>query len=209
MKGFTQTLTGFMRASGIAMYVSVFGCLCLILGNVETSSGPRASYPDFLTRHATAETARSGSAANSGGPSCANVIIDGSFENGGIPSSTWDPETDTIFGTPVCNLSACGTGGGVAGPSSGNFWVWFGDVGPAQQATIGQTVTIASGSTALLRFQLRIGRVASPFADVMNVRVDGVIRTTFAEPTTAEAAYSLRTVELSEFADGGPHLILF
>src|SRR5215217_8263588 len=32
------------------------------------------------------------------GPACTNVIVDGSFEIGGIPSSTWDPETDTIFG---------------------------------------------------------------------------------------------------------------
>jgi|GEM_PF-3605951 hypothetical protein len=34
---------------------------------------------------------------------CNDLIVDGGFETGGIPSTLWDPETSTNFGTPVCN----------------------------------------------------------------------------------------------------------
>jgi hypothetical protein len=140
---------------------------------------------------------------------CANVIVDGGFENGGIPSSTWDPETSTNFGTPLCDNASCGTGGGASPPRTGLIWAWFGGIPAPETATLGQTVNIASSSTATLNFWMRIGTVSSPFTDVLNVRVDGTIVQSFPEPATPEAAYTLRTINLNAFANGANHQILF
>ena len=140
---------------------------------------------------------------------CANVINDGGFEMGGIPSSTWDPETSTNFGTPVCDVPSCTTGGGASPPRTGSIWAWFGGIPTAETATLGQTVNIAASSTATLNFWMRIGTVSSPFTDVLNVRVDGTIVQSFPEPTTAEGAYTLRSINLDAFANGANHQILF
>ncbi len=140
---------------------------------------------------------------------CANVIVDGGFENGGIPSSTWDPETSTNFGTPLCDNASCGTGGGASPPRTGLIWAWFGGIPAPETATLGQTVPIANNSTATLNFWMRVGTVSSPFTDVLNVRVDGTIVQSFPEPTVAEGAYTLRTINLNAFANGANHAILF
>src|SRR4051812_43143276 len=140
---------------------------------------------------------------------CANVIVDGGFENGGIPSTIWDPETSTNFGTPLCDNASCGTGGGASPPRTGLVWAWFGGIAAPETATIGQTVTIPAGSPATLTFWMRIGTVSSPFTDVMNVRVDGAIVQSYIEPPTAETDYTLRTINLNAFANGAPHQILF
>ncbi len=140
---------------------------------------------------------------------CSNVIVDGGFETGGIPNTFWNPETSTNFGTPLCDVPSCGTGGGAAPPFAGAFWAWFGGLPAVETATLGQTVTIAAASTASLTFQMRIGTVSSPFTDVLNVRVDGAIVASFPEPAVAEGAYTLRTINLTAFANGAAHSLLF
>jgi len=142
-------------------------------------------------------------------PGCSEGIVDGGFEAGGIPSTTWDPETSSNFGTPLCDVPGCGTGGGTAPPRSGAFWSWFGGIPAPETATLGQTVTIPVNSSATLNFWLRIGSVSEPFTDVLNVRVDGVIQQSFPEPAVAEGAYTLRTINLNAFANGAAHQILF
>ena len=65
------------------------------------------------TATATATATSTGSPSPS--PTCSptNVINDGGFEAGGVPSTTWnDPQTSTNFGTPICDMATCGTGGG-------------------------------------------------------------------------------------------------
>ncbi|MGE3465536.1 MAG: M36 family metallopeptidase, partial [Pyrinomonadaceae bacterium] len=145
-----------------------------------------------------------------GGGGClpTDVIQDGSFE-GGIPNPSWDPETSTNFGTPLCDNGSCGTGGGASPPRTGAIWAWFGGVGAPETATIGQTVTIPASSSATLNYWMRNGTVTAPFTDVLNVRVDGNIVQSFTEASVAEGAYTLRTVDLSAFADGNSHDILF
>lgn len=138
-----------------------------------------------------------------------NVLVDGGFETGGIPNTFWNPETSTNFGTPLCDVPSCGTGGGASPPRTGAFWLWFGGIPAAETATLGQTVNIAAGSTAALNFWMRAGTVSSPFTDVVRVRVDGVIQATFTEPTVAEGAYTLRQINLTPFANGAAHAILF
>ena len=102
-----------------------------------------------------------------------NKVKNGGFETGGIPNTFWNPETSTNFGTPLCDVPSCGTGGGASPPRTGAFWLWFGGIPAPETATLGQTVTIPAASTATLRFWMRVGTVSSPFTDVVNVRVDG------------------------------------
>jgi hypothetical protein len=138
-----------------------------------------------------------------------NVIVDGGFETGGIPNTFWNPETSTNFGTPLCDVPSCGTGGGASPPRTGAFWLWFGGIPAAETATLGQTVNIAAGSIAALNFWLRVGTVSAPATDVLNVRVDGAIVASFPEPAAAEGAYTLRQVNMTPFANGAAHAILF
>jgi hypothetical protein len=140
----------------------------------------------------------------------AQLIVDGGFETGGIPNTFWNPETSTNFGTPLCDVPSCGTGGGASPPRTGAFWCWFGGIPAAETATLGQTVNFPVGDTIKnLSFFMRIGTVSSPFTDVMNVRVDGTIVASYPEPTVAEGAYSGKVINLNAFADGVSHAILF
>jgi hypothetical protein len=139
-----------------------------------------------------------------------NLLVDGGFETGGIPNTFWNPETSTNFGTPLCDVPSCGTGGGASPPRTGAFWLWFGGIPAAETATLGQTVTFpAAPDFATLRFWMRAGTVSSPFTDVVRVRVDGAIQATYTEPTVAEGAYTLREINLTAFATGASHAILF
>jgi len=138
-----------------------------------------------------------------------NVIVDGGFETGGIPNTFWNPETSTNFGTPLCDVPSCGTGGGASPPRTGAFWLWMGGIPAAETSSLGQTVNIAASSVAALNFWMRVGTVSSPFTDVLNVRVDGAIVASFPEPTTAEGAYTLRQIDMTPFANGAAHAILF
>jgi hypothetical protein len=135
-------------------------------------------------------------------------VVDGTFE-AGEPWPAWTTQTSTNFGTPICEIHACGTGGGAAPPFAGSNWAFFGGVSAAENATIGQTVTIPNGLFLFLRFQMRIGAVSSPFTDTLVVNVDATPVATFTEPATPEAAYSARYVNVTAFANNGPHAITF
>jgi hypothetical protein len=138
------------------------------------------------------------------------LIVDGGFE-AGFPNPGWPVQTSTNFGTPICDVPSCTTGGGASPPRTGAFWAWFGGIAaPAENSTLGQTVTMPGGQTvANLSFFMRIGTVTSPFTDVLNVRVDGTLVASYPEPTVAEGAYSGKVINLNTFADGAAHSILF
>jgi len=136
------------------------------------------------------------------------LILDPDFE-AGTPWPAWTTQTSVNFGTPLCNTALCGTGGGTAAPFDGDNWAWFGGIAMPESATLGQSVTIPSGVTATLSFQLRIGAVSSPFTDILAVTIDGMPVATFTEPATAEAGYTLRTFDVSSFANGASHMLLF
>ncbi|MFN0278096.1 MAG: dockerin type I repeat-containing protein [Pyrinomonadaceae bacterium] len=143
-------------------------------------------------------------------PSCtpAERLSDGTFETGN-PWSQWTVQTSTNFGTPICDTPFCGTDAGTAPPFSGDNWIWFGGIAAAETATIGQNVMIPSGGPATLTFQLRIGKVIMPFTDTLTVTIDGTNITTFTEPTVAETNYTLRSFDVSAFANGASHALLF
>ncbi len=124
-------------------------------------------------------------------------------------------------GTPLCNVgnSDCQDGTtGLTTPRNGNSWAWFGGVstnaqdGVPEVAYAEQTITFPpAGSSVTLNFYLRIGEVTSPYTDTLEVQVDGttVSGGTFTEPATAESSYTLRTFDLTAFADGTTHAIKF
>ena len=79
-----------------------------------------------------------------------NIILDGGFETGGIPSTIWNnPQSSTNFGTPLCDNPSCGTGNGTAPPRTGAIWSWFGGAVAPETATLGQNVTIPTGTASL------------------------------------------------------------
>ncbi|MBK8464407.1 MAG: proprotein convertase P-domain-containing protein [Chloracidobacterium sp.] len=187
--------TGSARAFSL-----VFGGACGTPTATSTGTPPPTS-----TNTATATNTATPTASPSCTPS--ERVADGTFE-AGTPWPLWTVQTSTNFDTPMCNTALCGTGGGAAPPFAGDNWAWFGGVPAAETATMGQTVTIPAG-TATLSFQMRIGTVVAPFTDTLVVTIDGTQIASFTEPATAEAAYTLRTFDVSAFANGGSHALLF
>jgi subtilisin-like proprotein convertase family protein len=142
------------------------------------------------------------------------ALQDGGFElNTGTTTITnpfWT-STSTAFTTSLCTVAACGTGAGAAAPRTGNGWVWFDGAGSgtaAENGTVQQTAIIPVGTTTL-SYYLRIGSVTAPSTSVLRVSIDGTVLQTINEPATAETAYTQRTVNISAFANGASHTILF
>ncbi len=143
-----------------------------------------------------------------------SLVVDGGFEattNTGT-NPNW-VSTSTLFGSALCTASWCGTGGTTAGPRNGSAgWVWFDGTGSGINAEVGtaqQTVTIPPGGTVSLTYYLRMGSVTAPASSVFTVAVDGTTLQTFNEPATAEPAYTQRTLDLTAYADGAPHVLRF
>ncbi len=87
------------------------------------------------------------SGGTGGGTPCSNAVTDGSFE-GGAGGGSWT-EASTNFGTPLCDISSCGDGGGSVGPQDGSWWAWFGGIGAYEEGSVTQSVTIPSGANSL------------------------------------------------------------
>ncbi len=148
-------------------------------------------------------TPRSGA---SGVTPTADVIQDGSFEDG-TPNGFWD-EYSTNFGTPICDVPSCGTGTGT-GPRTGSFWVWFGGINAYEEGWVAQDVTIPTGF-ATLSFWLEQIVCGSP-TDYMQVLIDGeeVFFTDGNSPICGVLGYSEVVVDVTDYADGGVHNIMF
>jgi hypothetical protein len=137
-----------------------------------------------------------------------NPVQDESFEQSVSGSGPW-ASTSTNFGTALCTVSSCGTGGDTAGPRTGAAWAWFGGVeSAAEEATVSQSVTIPSGGSQFLNFWLWIGAVGGSDS-VLTVSVDGTEVASYPEPAEAEAGYTQRSVDVSAYADDAAHTIEF
>ena len=136
-----------------------------------------------------------------------DMIEDGSFETA-TPNAFWT-EASTNFGTPLCDIASCGTGAGTAGPQTGDWWAWFGGIAAPEIATVSQDVQISANSTATLDFSYWLGLCGAD-GDSLEVTVDGNqewIDTCLAG--VPGAGYAPVTLDLSAYADGGVHTILF
>lgn len=132
----------------------------------------------------------------------------GGFESGpGAPQ--WE-EASQAFGTPICD-GTCGTVNGV-GSQTGTYWVWIGGTVTADEyAYVARTVTIPPG-TATLKFQFALPNCEDPgiATDRFAASIDGTL--VFGidnSSTTCGTGYTLREFDVSQFADGGSHTVLF
>jgi S-layer homology domain len=130
---------------------------------------------------------------------------------------TGHPAGTPPSGTPLCNklYPDCQDGTNAPNtPRTGNSWAWFGgnnaNDDAVEIASAEQTITFPSGASSVtLDFYLRIGFVTAPFTDTLEVQVDDVTQQLFAEPSTPEGSYTLRSLDLTAFADGAAHTIKF
>ena len=139
----------------------------------------------------------------------ADVVQDGGFE-AGSPNPFWT-EASTNFGTPLCTVADCGNGTGT-GPLGGLWWAWFGgwDDG-LEAASVSQSVTIPSGGAATLRFWAEQFVCSGSASDYLRVSIDGtqLWQTTAADPACGVLGYREIVLDVSAFADGGAHTLLF
>ncbi len=142
-----------------------------------------------------------------------NQLKDSSLEassgNGPITNSNWE-STSTKFGSSLCSAAVCGNGSnGQAVPRTGTFWAWFGGAEGPEFGTLKQTVMIPSGSPARLSYYLKVSRVHA-HGDVLKVKIDDSHTIdTVVEPAVEDKTYALRTLDLTNFADGALHTIVF
>jgi Zn-dependent metalloprotease len=136
-------------------------------------------------------------------PGLPTGVLDGSFE-AGSPNPFWD-EFSTNFGTPLCNTECT-----AAGALTGDWWAWFGGVAGAYEAgSLTQAITIPVHTTTL-RFYLALP-VCDSAADYLAVLLDGneLFRVNGSSNLCWVAGYSQQTVDISAYADGGVHTLVF
>ena len=134
------------------------------------------------------------------------LVQDGGFEGGASGDSPSWTEADSIFGTPLCTVAACGTGGGTSGPHAGSVWAWFGgDPTAGHTGSMSQSVTIPTGNTATLTYYYWNGAVTTPFDATLTVKIDGTtVKLDLTKPVVVDATldrpqntvYAARLVEL-------------
>jgi hypothetical protein len=118
--------------------------------------------------------------------------------------------TSSNFGNSFCSVAGCGANVANANSHAGTFWIWFGGAGTlAETATASQTVTIPTGSSRFLDYWLWIGSVTGGVAANMDVKIDSTTVHSYPAPAAAEVGYTQRSVDVSAFADGAAHTILF
>ena len=139
-----------------------------------------------------------------GNPNAENLVADGGFEEGS-PNPYWN-EYSTNFDSPICTLTTCPTW---FGPHSGTGWAWFGGHGgEIETGILSQQVTIPSGSSAQLQFQLAIPTTHG--TGFLRVSIDDQ-EVFFVNESDGSAypTYQPVTVNLEAFADGSLQTLQF
>ncbi|MBX3084950.1 MAG: S8 family serine peptidase [Anaerolineae bacterium] len=130
------------------------------------------------------------------------LVQDGGFELG--TGGPWT-QTSTNFGSPLCDASC----GGV-GPRTGSWWAWFGGAGTAAETgTLTQT-GIVPNSPQQLNFYLWWSSGATDPSATFKVYMDGNVIFSLAYPGTGyTSGYTLATVNISAYSNGGSHTLKF
>ena len=141
----------------------------------------------------------------------AELLVDGGFEaaTGSPPVSPGWTVSDSVFDTPICSGAWCSAAPPGVGARTGTGFVWFGGTDTAGHTSkISQVLTIPAGS-ATLRYWFANPQVSDSGAPALvNVTIDGKRVQTIFEPQFAETYAQLR-LDISEFADGGSHVLAF
>ena len=134
------------------------------------------------------------------------IVQDGSFE-AGSPNPFWS-ESSTNFGTPLCTVAACGTGTGT-GPRTGEWWAWFGGIPTFEEGSVSQVLTIPSGANTLEFYLEQF--VCDSASDYLEVTIDGnqLFLTDGGSTLCGQFGYTLQSVDISAYADGGSHTLEF
>ena len=140
-----------------------------------------------------------------------NIIQDGGFEatNGTTYANPYWGQNSATYVTVICDVAGCGTGGGTAGAHTGNFWGWFGGAAAGDVGYLQQTVILTPG-VATLNFYLWIGTSAGGASDWIKASIDGTpVFTATGAQIGSYASYTLVSVDISQFATGGSHVVRF
>ena len=144
------------------------------------------------------------------------LIVDGGFEACNPvnqPDACPDWNENPILDKVVCNALVCGLGGGTAGPRTGNNWVWLGGNFSLAGGSVEQGVIIPAGGTATFSFYWWVGTSPSVASDYFEVSVDkdnlfSVVGTALSSGPQS-TGYVQVTIDVSAYADGGLHYIIF
>lgn len=172
-------------------------------------------------------------ASPAGAPECCVVPVSGELIIGGAGATGNDDgdleiigtggasgwtSTSTNFGSVMCDAGSCGTGAGSinygVAPNSNAWLAWFGGAGVnVETGTLETDVIISAcdGGTATMTFAYE-NSVCGDAADFIELQIDGtVVWSDDADPATCGTlgVVQLISVDLSAFADGGSHNILF
>jgi len=136
---------------------------------------------------------------------CTEILADGGFE-GGTHSAVW-AETGTHSDTPLCDGGAsCGNNDLAL---SGSWYAWIGGWTTFEEATLAQDITIPAGMPTTLYFFLWTPAGTGLAEDYFHIEIDGdLVFAVTAEDQASQDDYSLFTVDLSAYADGGTHTML-
>lgn len=135
------------------------------------------------------------------------LVTDGGFE-AGTPNPNWT-EFSTNFGTPLCDVPTCGTGGGT-GPNSGSWWAWFGGIGTTETGAVSQTIAGGADDFCELTFFLEISAASGNGTDFMNVLIGDVNVFSVTEADNASfTTYAPVTVDVSDAINGSDQTLEF
>jgi len=137
-------------------------------------------------------------------------VADGSFE---LDPSGWT-QASSNFGTPLCTLADCGTGGNppTVGPRTGDIWAWFGGIAALEVGSVQQTVTIPVGANTLsFGYWLGLCGAGAGANDFVRATIGGteVWRRDAASAECGAAGYTLANVDISAFATGAAQVLRF
>jgi len=136
------------------------------------------------------------------------AILNGGFELGPTsgPPTDWT-DTDTAFGSSRCAIADCGNAGGLQGPHTGTYWIWFGGTPVAQTSVLSQSSVLIPVNTAV-EFYFQITHIGGPASLTFSVDSTALWSVSNADQATYPT-YSLVNVPLGIFADGGLHTLRF
>lgn len=155
---------------------------------------------------------KSGNSGNAVAVTCSNTIVqDCGFENGPF-GGVWT-DASSNFGTPVCDISSCGSGGSTNGSYDGSYWTWFGGIGgTTEEGSETQAINLPANSTATLTFWFLAPSCSGDSNDFVEVTIDG------SQVWTANGAdsacnipdpYNQISVDITAYADGAAHTLQF
>jgi len=145
-----------------------------------------------------------------------NYVQDPSLEAAYGSTVIWK-QSSTNSDTPLCKSTVVDCTVVTGGPRTGTVWGQFGgldwsdpDVLSPEVADVYQNVSFPNSCSASLQFYLWIGDAAGDANDVFNVLIDGAtLFTTNATQQSTYPSYTLVSVNVSSYANGGVHKVEF